>query len=77
MKKSSILILLIVLSVMLLACIGSEIVRKGAEPIDKQGCKIDCKELEFYSYDYPTHTCKCEARDGTIVILYSWKGGDK
>ena len=74
MKKRNILILLTVLSVMLLACIGSEIVRKGAEPIDKQGCKIDCKDLEFYSYDYPTHTCKCKAKDGTVVTLYSYGG---
>jgi len=74
MKKRSVLVLILFLSLILLACIGSEIVRKVAEPIDEQGCKIDCKYLEFYSYDYLTHTCKCKTKDGTVVTLYGYEG---
>ncbi len=73
MKKRNVLVLIALVSLMLLACVGSGAVKKVAEPIDKQGCKIDCKELEFYSYDYPTHTCKCKTKNGSIITLYDWE----
>jgi len=76
-KRNRIILAVIILSLTLLSCIGSELVRKGAEPIDRQGCKIDCKDLEFYSYDYPTHTCKCKTKDEQIITIYSWIKEDK
>lgn len=73
MKRSYILVLLIILSLLLIACVGSEIVRKsGAEAIDTAGCKLDCKRagLEFYDYDYRSHTCKGKPPGGEIITLY-------
>jgi len=73
MEKRNVLVFIALVSLMLLACVGSGVVKKVAEPVDKQGCKIDCKELEFYSYDYSTLTCKCKTKDGSIVTLYGWE----
>ena len=72
MKKRNVLVLIILINLMLLACVGSEAIKKIAEPIDKQGCKLDCKRagMEFYGYEYYTNTCKGKTLGGEIVILY-------
>lgn len=66
MKKSNILILLIILSLMLLGC---GLVQTIAEPIDKAGCKADCRSCEFSRYDYYSHHCYCSC-DGIEIQLY-------
>ena len=60
------LLLLILLSLLLLSC---GIVQKVAEPIDRSGCKIDCRKCEFSKYIYATHECFCLC-NGVEVQLY-------
>ena len=64
--RRTILILLIVLSLALLAC---GIVQKVAEPIDKAGCKLDCRSCEFSRYEYTGNHCWCVC-DSVEVQLY-------
>lgn len=66
MKTKAIPILLIILVLLSLSC---GIVKKVAEPIDKQGCKIDCRDCEFSRYIYETNSCFCNC-DGAEVQLY-------
>lgn len=66
MKKRNVLILLVILSMFLLGC---GVVRKVAEPIDRQGCIADCRECEFSRYVYETNSCFCVC-DGVEVQLY-------
>ena len=70
--RARILLSLIALSLPLLACAGSGIVRKFAEPIDKGTCKVDCKmaRMKFYEYDYWKDRCDCEDSNGDIIALY-------
>lgn len=66
MKDRIICFLLIALTVALLAC---GVVKKMAEPIDRNGCKIDCRECQFSRYIYETHHCFCLC-DGVEVQIY-------
>ncbi|MFH1560476.1 MAG: hypothetical protein ABID84_03595 [Chloroflexota bacterium] len=68
-KKSNILILLIILSLMLLGCSMVQVVQKVAEPIDQGGCRVDCRKCEFSHYDYYSHHCYCSC-DGIEIQLY-------
>jgi len=65
-KNRNVLILLIILSLALLAC---GVVRRVAEPIDRQGCQADCRGCEFSRYVYETDDCYCLC-DGVEVQLY-------
>ena len=65
-KNRNVLILLIILSLALLAC---GVVRRVAEPIDRQGCQVDCRGCEFSRYVYETDDCYCLC-DGVEVQLY-------
>jgi len=71
-------LLLILLSLALLGCGLAEGVRKFAEPIDKNGCMTDCERegMEFGSYVYESHTCRCLDVDGNTVDLYGLDGGE-
>ena len=60
------LVLVILLSLSLLAC---GVVKKVIEPIDKQGCKADCRQCEFSRYVYETDDCFCTC-DGHEIQLY-------
>ena len=66
MNRCNVLILLMVLSLALLAC---GVVQKVAEPIDRQGCKVDCKSCEISRYEYAGNHCWCIC-DGVEVQLY-------
>ena len=66
MKKSNIFILLVILSLMLLGC---GVVQTVAEPIDRQGCKADCRACGFSRYEYAAHHCWCVC-DGIEIQLY-------
>jgi len=65
-KNRNVLILFIILSLVLLAC---GVVRRVAEPIDRQGCQADCRGCEFSRYVYETDDCYCLC-DGVEVQLY-------
>jgi len=73
-----ILLALALLSLALLGCGLAEGVRKFAEPIDKNGCMTDCERegMEFGSYVYESHTCRCLDVDGNTVDLYGLDGGE-
>lgn len=66
MRHKVILVLLVLLSLLILSC---GVVKKVAEPIDKAGCKIDCRECQFSKYVYETDDCYCIC-DGVEVQLY-------
>ena len=65
-KRRVVLVLLIILSLMILSC---GVVKKVAEPIDKQGCKADCRKCEFSRYIYETNSCFCIC-NGVEVQIY-------
>ena len=60
------LVLVILLALSLLAC---GVVQKVAEPIDKQGCRTDCRNCEFSQYEYAAHHCYCLC-NGIEIRLY-------
>lgn len=62
--------LLIVVS--LFSCLGSGIVQKFAEPIDKDDCHMRCRwaDMTFWQYGYETDRCECEDAEGNVVVLY-------
>lgn len=76
MKKRQILLLLILLNLFLIACVGSEMVRKGAEPIDKGLCKVDCSRngMTFSDYTYSSDTCYCKDAEGNIITFIGGQG---
>ena len=65
MHNQSKLLLLILISLLLSSC---GVVQKVAEPIDKQGCKIDCRKCEFSRYIYATHECFCLCDDIEVQL---------
>jgi len=60
------------LILLLLSCAVTEGVKKFAEPIDKDGCKVDCgrADMRFSRYYYETNTCHCWDADGNEAKLY-------
>jgi len=65
-RRRAILALLIILSLTLLAC-GT--VQKVLEPIDRGGCRMDCRTCEFSRYEYAANHCWCLC-DGVEIRLY-------
>ncbi len=53
----------------LLSCSIAEGVRKFAEPIDRGGCRVDCRLAgeDFIMYSYETDSCWCQTADGSLV----------
>lgn len=59
-----------------LACVISDVVRKGAEPIDRGGCVLDCRRagLELARYVYEIDGCWCRLPDGGEVEAREFLG---
>jgi len=77
-QRSTILLLLIVLSLILLACTLTDTVQKFAEPIDTRGCRVDCAraDMDFGHYVYVSNSCWCVGEDGNEVKLYGLELGE-
>ena len=67
-RRSTILILLIILSLTLFGCAITDGVQKFAEPIDRQGCAADCRSCTFSRYEYAANHCYCICDDVEIRL---------
>jgi len=78
-RRSRRLIVIALLSLTLLSCVGSGVVRKFVEPIDRATCEETVKampDVEFSRYVYETDACYGLTPDGEEILVYETLGLD-